>query len=52
AVKDLKAPSEGLQGLDAQFESKEDGVIYFVGRIWVPSTGGIRKVILDEAHAS
>nr|GEZ89915.1 putative reverse transcriptase domain-containing protein [Tanacetum cinerariifolium] len=52
AVKDLKAPSEGLRGLDAQFESKEDGAIYFVGRIWVPSTGGIRKVILDEAHAS
>nr|GFA55804.1 retrotransposon protein, putative, Ty3-gypsy subclass [Tanacetum cinerariifolium] len=52
AVKDLKAPSEGLQGLDAQFESKEDGEIYFVGRIWVPSTGGIRKVILDESHAS
>nr|GEY45037.1 putative reverse transcriptase domain, ribonuclease H-like domain, aspartic peptidase domain protein [Tanacetum cinerariifolium] len=39
AVKDLKAPSEGLRGLDAQFESKEDGAIYFVGRIWVPSTG-------------
>nr|GFD21810.1 putative reverse transcriptase domain-containing protein [Tanacetum cinerariifolium] len=52
AVKDLKAPSEGLQGLDAQFESKEDGAVYFVGRIWVPSTGGIRKIILDEAHAS
>nr|GFA46789.1 putative reverse transcriptase domain, ribonuclease H-like domain, aspartic peptidase domain protein [Tanacetum cinerariifolium] len=52
AVKDLKAPSEGLRGLDAQFESKEDGAIYFVGRIWVPSKGGIRKVILDEAHAS
>nr|GFA95772.1 putative reverse transcriptase domain-containing protein [Tanacetum cinerariifolium] len=34
------------------FKSKEDGAIYFVGRIWVPSTGGIRKVILDEAHAS
>nr|GFB00352.1 putative reverse transcriptase domain-containing protein [Tanacetum cinerariifolium] len=52
AVKDLKALSEGLQGLDAQLESKEDGAIYFVSRIWVPSTGGIRKVILDEAHAS
>nr|GFA93915.1 putative reverse transcriptase domain-containing protein [Tanacetum cinerariifolium] len=43
AVKDLKAPSDGLRGLDAQLESKEDGAIYFVGRIWVPSTGGIRK---------
>nr|GFD35383.1 putative reverse transcriptase domain-containing protein [Tanacetum cinerariifolium] len=49
---DLKVPSEGLRGLDSQLESKEDGAIYFVGMIWVPSTGGIRKVILDEAHAS
>nr|GFD31618.1 putative reverse transcriptase domain-containing protein [Tanacetum cinerariifolium] len=30
AVKDHKAPSEGLRRLDAQFESKEDGAIYFV----------------------
>nr|GFA17558.1 putative reverse transcriptase domain-containing protein [Tanacetum cinerariifolium] len=30
AVKDLKAPSEGVGGSDAQFESKEDGAIYFV----------------------
>nr|GEY50077.1 putative reverse transcriptase domain-containing protein [Tanacetum cinerariifolium] len=40
------------QGKRRDFESKEDGAIYFVGRIWVPSTGGIRKVILDEADAS
>ncbi|GKG09895.1 putative reverse transcriptase domain-containing protein, partial [Tanacetum coccineum] len=52
AAKDLKSPTERLRGLDAQFESKEDGVIHFVGRIWVPSTGGLRKVIMDEAHAS
>ncbi|GJU58463.1 hypothetical protein Tco_1236229 [Tanacetum coccineum] len=52
AAKDLKSPTEGLRGLDAQFESKENGAIHFVGRIWVPSTGGLRKVIMDEAHAS
>ncbi|GJT03909.1 putative reverse transcriptase domain-containing protein [Tanacetum coccineum] len=53
SCKDLKVlPTERLRGLDAQFESKEDGVIHFVGRIWVPSTGGMRKVIMDEAHAS
>ncbi|GJR96252.1 putative reverse transcriptase domain-containing protein [Tanacetum coccineum] len=52
AAKDLKSPTERLRGLDAQFESKEDGAIHFVGRIWVPSTGGMRKVIMDEAHAS
>ncbi|GJR18333.1 reverse transcriptase domain-containing protein [Tanacetum coccineum] len=52
AAKDLKSPTERLHGLDAQFESKEDGAIHFVGRIWVPSIGGMRKVIMDEAHAS
>ncbi|GJV59256.1 putative reverse transcriptase domain-containing protein [Tanacetum coccineum] len=52
AAKDLKSPTERLHGLDAQFESKENGAIHFVGRIWVPSTGGLRKVIMDEAHAS
>ncbi|GJW49126.1 putative reverse transcriptase domain-containing protein [Tanacetum coccineum] len=52
AAKDLKSPTERLRGLDAQFESKENGAIHFVGRIWVPSTGGMRKVIMDEAHAS
>ncbi|GKA07586.1 reverse transcriptase domain-containing protein [Tanacetum coccineum] len=43
AAKDLKSLTKRLHGLDAQFESKEDGAIYFVGRIWVPSTGGMRK---------
>ncbi|GJV00088.1 hypothetical protein Tco_1329358 [Tanacetum coccineum] len=40
------------RGLDAQFERKENGAIHFVVENWVPSTGGLRKVIMDEAHAS
>lgn len=52
AVKDLKAPTEGLRGLDTQFENKDNEMIYFVGRIWVPFFGGVRKLIMDEAHAS
>ncbi|GJR72522.1 putative reverse transcriptase domain-containing protein [Tanacetum coccineum] len=32
-VKDLSLKTERLHGLDAQFESKEEGAIYFVGRI-------------------
>ncbi|GJR78939.1 putative reverse transcriptase domain-containing protein [Tanacetum coccineum] len=50
AAKDLKAPVEWLRGLDTQFEKRDDGVIYFVDRIWIPSLGGIR--IMDEAHTS
>ncbi|GKE23946.1 putative reverse transcriptase domain-containing protein [Tanacetum coccineum] len=29
-----------------------DGGIYFFDRIWIPSVGGVRKLILDEAHTS
>ncbi|GJS80025.1 putative reverse transcriptase domain-containing protein [Tanacetum coccineum] len=50
--KDFKALAEWLRGLDAQFERRDDGGIYFVDRIWIPSVGGIRKLILDEAHTS
>ncbi|GJQ92494.1 putative reverse transcriptase domain-containing protein [Tanacetum coccineum] len=31
---------------------RDDGVIYFIGRIWIPSVGGIRKLIMDEAHTT
>ncbi|GJR47486.1 putative reverse transcriptase domain-containing protein [Tanacetum coccineum] len=52
ASKDLKAPAESLRGLDAQFERPCDGGIYFVNRIWIPSIGNVRKLIMDEAHTS
>nr|GEX41715.1 hypothetical protein [Tanacetum cinerariifolium] len=52
ASKDLKAPAESLKGLDAQFERRGDGKIYFVNRIWIPSVGNVRKLIMDEAHTS
>nr|GFA76103.1 putative reverse transcriptase domain-containing protein [Tanacetum cinerariifolium] len=52
AAKDLKAPAEWLRGLDTQFEKRDDGGIYFVERIWIPSVGGIRKLIMDEARTS
>ncbi|GJR64285.1 putative reverse transcriptase domain-containing protein [Tanacetum coccineum] len=31
---------------------RDDGVIYFIGRIWIPLVGGIRKLIMDEAHTT
>ncbi|GJU04379.1 putative reverse transcriptase domain-containing protein [Tanacetum coccineum] len=45
-----RAPAEWLRGLDTQFEIQDDKVIYFIGRIWIPSVGGIRKLIMDKAH--
>nr|GEV13780.1 putative reverse transcriptase domain-containing protein [Tanacetum cinerariifolium] len=52
ASKDLKAPTEWLRGLETHFERQDDGGIYFFDRIWIPSVGGVRKLIMDEAHTS
>ncbi|GKB36427.1 putative reverse transcriptase domain-containing protein [Tanacetum coccineum] len=52
SLKPRRAPVEWLRGLDTQFEIQDDGVIYFIGRIWIPSVGGIRKLIMDEAHTT
>nr|GEW54594.1 putative reverse transcriptase domain-containing protein [Tanacetum cinerariifolium] len=50
AFKDLKAPAEWLRGLETHFERRDDGGIYFFDRIWIPPVGGVRKLIMDEAH--
>ncbi|GJX02386.1 putative reverse transcriptase domain-containing protein [Tanacetum coccineum] len=52
ASKDLKALTEWLRGLETQFERRDDGVIYFFERIWIPSVGGVRKRVMDEAHTT
>ncbi|GKA70450.1 putative reverse transcriptase domain-containing protein [Tanacetum coccineum] len=52
ASKDLKAPTEWLRGLERHFDQRDDGEIYFFDRIWIPSVGDVRKLIMDEAHKS
>nr|GEU87440.1 putative reverse transcriptase domain-containing protein [Tanacetum cinerariifolium] len=52
ASKDLKAPAEWIRGLETHFKRRDDGGIYFFDRIWIPSVGGVRKLIMDEAHTS
>ncbi|GJX65988.1 putative reverse transcriptase domain-containing protein [Tanacetum coccineum] len=52
ASKDINTPAEMLRGLDKQFERKDDGGLYFMERIWVPSYGNLRTLIMDEAHAT
>ncbi|GKG56162.1 hypothetical protein Tco_0577237, partial [Tanacetum coccineum] len=42
--------AERLHGLDQQMERKEDGSLYFIDHIWVPLVGGVRTIIMDEAH--
>nr|GEV02935.1 putative reverse transcriptase domain-containing protein [Tanacetum cinerariifolium] len=50
AFKEENAPVEILHGLDQQMEWKEDESLYFIDRIWVPLVGGVRTIIMDEAH--
>nr|GFA29150.1 putative reverse transcriptase domain-containing protein [Tanacetum cinerariifolium] len=52
ASKDLKAPAEWLRGLERHFEKRDNGGVYFFDRVWIPAVGGIRKLIMDEAHSS
>ena len=52
ASKDLSAPVELVRGLDKQLRKREDDGLYFIERIWVPTTGGVRTLIMDEAHKS
>ncbi|GJU66860.1 putative reverse transcriptase domain-containing protein [Tanacetum coccineum] len=44
--------NERLHGLDQQMERKRDESLYFMDRIWVPLVGGMRTIIMDEAHKS
>ncbi|GJS60650.1 reverse transcriptase domain-containing protein [Tanacetum coccineum] len=46
-----------VRGMDmtiesGQMERKGDRSLYFMDRIWVPLVGGVRTVIMDEAHKS
>ncbi|GJV17367.1 putative reverse transcriptase domain-containing protein [Tanacetum coccineum] len=52
ASKEVNTPAKMLQGLDKQFERKEDGGLYFIKRIWVPAYGNLRTLIMNEAYAT
>ncbi|KAD2804832.1 hypothetical protein E3N88_38209 [Mikania micrantha] len=52
ALTETHVSNEALQSLNQKFETKSDGAYYFQNRLWVPSFGDLRKVIMDEAHKS
>nr|GEU56103.1 hypothetical protein [Tanacetum cinerariifolium] len=52
ASKDLKGPAEWLRGLERHFKKQNNSGMYFFDRVWIESVGGIRKLIMDEAHTS
>ncbi|GKE64813.1 putative reverse transcriptase domain-containing protein, partial [Tanacetum coccineum] len=44
--------AEMQRGLDELIEHRSDGAVYYLDRIWVPLKGGMRTLIMDEAHKS
>ncbi|GJX48573.1 putative reverse transcriptase domain-containing protein, partial [Tanacetum coccineum] len=38
------------KGLDEMIEKRSDGTLYYLDQIWVPLKGGVRTMIMDEAH--
>ncbi|GKA33152.1 putative reverse transcriptase domain-containing protein [Tanacetum coccineum] len=52
ASKAINAPAKMLRGLDDQMEHRSDGALNYLDRIWVPLTGDVRNLIIDEAHKS
>ncbi|KAJ0550384.1 putative nucleotidyltransferase, Ribonuclease H [Helianthus annuus] len=52
ALKLENVKAEALRGSRQRMEQKEDGAYYVTGRIWVPLYGGLRELVMDEAHKS
>ncbi|GKB08124.1 putative reverse transcriptase domain-containing protein [Tanacetum coccineum] len=52
ASKAVNAPAEMLRGLDDHMECRSNGALYYLDRIWVPLTGDVRTLIIDEAYKS
>ncbi|GJV54895.1 putative reverse transcriptase domain-containing protein [Tanacetum coccineum] len=53
AQKEASDESARLQkGLDEMIELRNEGVLYYLDRIWVPLKGDVRTLIVDEAHKS
>ncbi|GKC72855.1 putative reverse transcriptase domain-containing protein, partial [Tanacetum coccineum] len=48
----VDAPTEMLRGLNKQMECRSDGAWYYLDQIWVPLTGDVRTLIMDETHKS
>ncbi|KAJ0752837.1 putative nucleotidyltransferase, Ribonuclease H [Helianthus annuus] len=52
ALKPENIQSESLRGFGKQMEKNKDDTLYFMGRIWIHYFGGLRDLVLDEAHKS
>ena len=52
ALKSENLKDESLFKMVALLEPRPDGTMYFANRVWVPRLGGLRELVLEEAHKS
>ena len=52
SVSEGKIHIEMSCGAERQLETKSNGLMYYLNRIWVPDRNGLRTFLLDEAHKS
>nr|GEZ49865.1 hypothetical protein [Tanacetum cinerariifolium] len=50
AFKQVNVLAERIHGLDQEMERKENESLHFMNCIWVSLVGGVRTIIMDEAH--
>ncbi|GJY05487.1 reverse transcriptase domain-containing protein [Tanacetum coccineum] len=43
---------ENLRGMDKEFETRPDGILYIEKWSWLPRQGGLRNLIMNESHKS
>nr|KAJ0200734.1 hypothetical protein LSAT_V11C600310350 [Lactuca sativa] len=51
-LKEERQKCERIVGRVASFDYDSRGLLTLHGRVWVPYWGGVRKVLMDEAHKS
>ncbi|KAD4585346.1 hypothetical protein E3N88_22947 [Mikania micrantha] len=48
----LSLKDEMSCGAELLLETKDDGLMYYLNRLWIPNKDDLRMMILDEAHKS
>lgn len=51
-LKEERQKCERIVGRVASFDYDNRGLLTLHGRVWVPYRGGVRQVLMDEAHKS
>ncbi|KAD0345291.1 hypothetical protein E3N88_44417 [Mikania micrantha] len=50
--KDTSTRRESLRDMEKQLDVMSNGTRCFTDRLWIPLHGGLRELVMDEAHKS